>query len=516
MAMQVVTLHAFRAVTRYGEQRAFPTMKPGSDMALQLRSSSRQLWQTLSSIKTGVILLIVVVLVSAAGTLILQRPMTEPDEMQRAYSPRMLRFLDAAGLTDVFHSWWFVLLLVLVSLSIVAASLQRFPNSWRFFSRPYKRPDESFRRALATQAQFSIPDQEIGLVAAEHAFKKMGFKPERVVENNRTTLFAERHRVSHLAVYFVHASLLLIFAGWIIDGVFGWRGAVTLVPGQQVSQLDISEGRTRQLPFILRCDGAGQENYADGTPKRWWSKLAVIENGREITRKEIVVNDPLVYRSVRFYQASYGETGDFDTLKLLAIPKAANRQSSTIILDSHQEATLDSQTRLRVVKFIPDFVVQDGQVYSRSRELVNPAAQVELVAAAGTTTNFWVGANDEFPASQDSPYRFRLTGAQMAHFTGLQVSHEPGQWAVWAGCILMGVGLAAAFYVVHTRLWAVTVHDARGHLTLWVGGAANKNREVFQERFAQISERIQEELKQTRKEQPGAPDERRAMTLAGV
>ena len=31
----------------------------------------------------------------------------------------------------------------------------------------------------------------------------------------------------------------------------------------------------------IRCDSAGQENYADGSPKRWWSKLAVVENGKE-------------------------------------------------------------------------------------------------------------------------------------------------------------------------------------------------------------------------------------------
>ena len=76
----------------------------------------RKIWQTLSSIKTGVVLIILVVIFSAAGTVILQRPMTDPDDMQRAYSPAMLRFLDAAGLTDVFHARWFVALLILVSL----------------------------------------------------------------------------------------------------------------------------------------------------------------------------------------------------------------------------------------------------------------------------------------------------------------------------------------------------------------------------------------------------------------
>src|SRR5580704_2379605 len=138
-------------------------------MAQSLRTASRKTWQTLSSIKTGVVLIILVVIFSAAGTVILQRPMTDPDDMQRAYSPSMLRFLDSTGLTDVFHTRWFVALLILVCLSIVAASVERFPNAWRFFARPYKGPDESFRKVLPTQARIAIPgnDEERGLSATE-------------------------------------------------------------------------------------------------------------------------------------------------------------------------------------------------------------------------------------------------------------------------------------------------------------------------------------------------------------
>ena len=40
--------------------------------------------------------------------------------------------------------------------------------------------------------------------------------------------------------------------------------------------------RPRTLPFSIRCDGTGEETYADGTPKRWWSKLAVVDDRREV------------------------------------------------------------------------------------------------------------------------------------------------------------------------------------------------------------------------------------------
>ena len=285
-------------------------------MASNFRTLTRKAWQTAAAIKTGVILLILVVIFSAAGTIVLQRPVTEADEMQRAYSPQALRILDLVGLTDVFHAWWFIGLMILVSISIIAASIERFPNSWRYYARPYKYPDESFRRALHPQQILSIPDEESGLVAAERALHSMHLSPERVVREDHFSIFAERSRISEMAVYIVHTSLLLIFFGGIVDGIYGWRGTLNLNEGETSNLVEIRDGKTKALPFSIRCDEAGQENYQDGSPKKWWSKLVVVANGKEVLKKEIVVNDPLVYGGVRFYQASYGPSGKVEKLVL--------------------------------------------------------------------------------------------------------------------------------------------------------------------------------------------------------
>ncbi|HVO82443.1 MAG TPA: cytochrome c biogenesis protein ResB [Terriglobales bacterium] len=485
-------------------------------MAATLRTAVRTIWRTLSSIKTGVILLIIVVIVSAAGTVILQRPVTDPDEMQRAYSPQMLRLLDAIGLTDTFHAWWFVLLLALVSLSIVAASIQRFPNAWRFYARPYKSPDETFRKALATQKQIPIADEKYGLAAAERAFRRLHINPERVVKNDRVSLFAERNRISVMAVYIVHASLLLIFLGGIVDALYGWRGFVALTRGQQSNQVVMHDGSARMLPFAIRCDGAGQQNYADGSPKQWWSKLAVLDGGREVLDKQIVVNDPLVYRGVRFYQASYGSTGKVDKLILTASPVNGKSEPREMALGENQPVQLDSDTSVRLAEFIPDYVVGDGRVYSRSTDVDNPAAHLIVESkTTGKAINVWLPPIPGFEQNAASPYIFEAKDLQMAYFTGLEVSHEPGQWAVWAGVIVMGLGLAVVFYLVHIRFWAVPVTDARGRLSLWVGGAANKNKDVFEQRFQKLVEAVQSELK-ARSEDAALAAKEEEIELAGV
>jgi cytochrome c biogenesis protein len=472
----------------------FCSAEKGTVMAVELTRWTRKIWQTLSAIKTGVVLLITVVVIAAAGTIVLQRPVTEADEMQRAYSPQMLRFLDAIGLTDVFHAWWFVTLMLLVSVSIVAASVERFPSAWRYFARPYKYPDKNFRRALATQKQIPIPDEETGLVAAERALHQIGFKAERVVQSDHFGLFGERNRISEMAVYVVHASLLLIFFGGIVDALWGWRGFVSLTKGEQASIVALRDGTKKFLPFAVRCDGAGQENYADGSPKKWWSQLAVVENGKDLQAKQIVVNDPLVYHGVRFYQSSYGPNGKIDKLVISAKAVTGFGEKKELALGVGETASLDANTTVQLAEFFPDFVVEDGHVYNRTASIENPAAHL-LVTSKGKNLNFWLPPLEGFAENAQSPYVFEALDLKPGYFTGLEVSHEPGQWAVWAGVLLLGMGLTMVFYLAHTRFWAVPVQEANGKLILWIGGTANRNREALEERFKELAEKIEAELK---------------------
>ena len=381
-------------------------------MAAGLRSLAQKTWRVFASVETGVVLLLLLVILSAVGTVVLQRPVTRPEEMQSAYSPVALQLLDAVGLTDVFHSWWFLGLVLLVSLCIVASSIDRFPSRWRRFSSAYKHPDEGFRRTLQTQKLLSLEcaesdaraSQEQGLAAAERALESIGYNPERVTRQDQLGVFAQRHRISELAAYIVHASLLLVFLGTIVDGLWGWRGTLNLREGESSKVIEMRDGKTRTLPFSIRCDGAGEEKYPGGGTKKQWSKVAVVKTGQDVLKKEIVVNDPLVYGGVRFFQSKIGLNGSADGLT--------------------------------------------------------------------------------------------LTAGKAGYLAGLEVSYEPGQWAVWSGAVLLGIGLMLAFYVAHTRFWVVPVPDPKsGKLSLWVGGSANRNRDALERRFDRLVARIEEALK---------------------
>ena len=501
-------------------------------------------FKRLSSIRTGIFLLIVLVITAVIGTLIVQRPMARPGELERMYAPETLRVLNFFGLLDVFHSWWFTSLLALLALVIILASIERFPIAWRYFAHPYRFPDDHFVRNLPLQATVSFRSltAEEALARASEAFRRRRLKPVvstrqkstcgelaestcgELAESTRgelaesTAIFAEKYRFSRLAAYVVHTSLLMIAAGAIVDSIWGYRAFMALTPGETSQQAEYLGGTAKlSLPFAIRCDGTGQENYADGTPKRWWSRLAVLDQGKEVLTKEIAVNDPLTYRGVRFFQASYGSTGEAKQLTLAVVPREGARSAGLqalyrngagqagmhvglkpdtptekkIVLVPGVTAPLDDRgAKVMLTAFVPDFAVRGNQIVAASERPVNPFIElmVEEPKREPVTVRL-LPAQPEFAPPNPSSFQFRYEGVEMGYYTGLQLAREPGQWLIWAGCILLTVGLGMAFYFIHMRFWARPVSDDRGgppRRALWLGGSASKNREDFEVRFREL------------------------------
>jgi cytochrome c biogenesis protein len=219
----------------------------------------------------------------------------------------------------------------------------------------------------------------------------------------------------------------------------------------------------------------------------------VVENGQVTKSTEIVVNDPLVYKGIRLFQASMGQSATLRAAEIEATSGTGQPQSVQLKVGAPVQLAPD--TTLTLAKFVPDFYIQDNEVFTKSESPNNPALGF-VVNKAGQEYKAWIFPAVGNAASIDSlGLKLELKGGTLANFTGLEVSYEPGQWAVWAGCLLMGLGLVIAFYVIHMRFWVIAVHDERQGLVLWVGGAFNKNKERFEERYNALVEAITRELK---------------------
>ena len=454
----------------------------------------------LSSLKCGLILLGCLGSAVIIGTMILQRPMAQAGQIEQIYAPQTLRLLNALGLFDVFHTWWFILLLGLLGANITLASLERFPQVWRLFARPHMIADEWFVRQLPFQKDIPLGAHAPGeaLAIAGHKLSNLGYVPNRKVLD-RGTLYVEKHRPARLAPYVVHASLLIIFAGAIIDGMWGFKGFVNLTPGSEIQSVEplTTTGAARPLSFAVRCDGAGMEQYPDGSPKQYWSRLTVVENGREVVGKTIYVNDPLTYKGVRFFQASYGSSGTPRKLDLEASwsEQGAVKQQAFSLQPGAPARLGNSGAMVELKSFIPDFVLDGNQIASRSDEPRNPAIELVVTSPAGKAAEVWIFPKaPEMAPPNSTGVDFHLRSLEMEPFTGLQVAHEPGQNLIWGGCLLLTAGLMMALYMSHIRVWGVVGRDRKGRPALLLGGQPSKYRESFERRFGELASGIESAL----------------------
>ena len=458
-----------------------------------------KLLRFLSSLECGLVLLGSLGTAVIIGTMILQRPMTQEGQIEQVYAPQTVRLLNALGLFDVFHTWWFILLLGLLGANITLASLERFPQVWRLFVRPHILADEWYVRQLPFRKEiplgFHTPAEALAL--AQSKLSDLGYRP-KPKSLEKGTLYVEKHRAARLAPYIVHASLLIIFAGAIIDGLWGFKGFVNLTPGARTQSVEAmtTPGAPHNLGFTLRCDGVGMERYTDGSPKQYWSQLAVEESGREVVRKTIYVNDPLTFKGVRFFQASYAPTGTPGKLVFDASwagQDGSQHPAQRISLQPGKPARLgDSGATVELTEFVPDFVLNGNQISSRSDEPRNPAIELSVTSPGGKQAEVWIfpKAPQMAPPNQ-SGINFQLRDLEMEYMTGLQVAREPGQNLIWGGCLLLTAGLMMALYMSHVRLWGVVGRDRKGQPALLLGGQPSKYRESFERRFNELAGKLE-------------------------
>ncbi len=89
-----------------------------------LRSLPARLWRKLRSLRFALVLMVLIAVVCVVGTLVKQEPY-EPNEAIDQYGKQLGLLVGLLGLHQLYHTWWFLALLLLFALSAVACALRR-------------------------------------------------------------------------------------------------------------------------------------------------------------------------------------------------------------------------------------------------------------------------------------------------------------------------------------------------------------------------------------------------------
>jgi cytochrome c biogenesis protein len=455
-------------------------------MAKEKTASSAALgW--LASLKLTLVLFFVLAGASIIGTLLPQGAALS--ELREHFGPATASLINLLSLNNLYHSAWFSLLLLALCANLTACTADRLPKTIRLL-RSAETPFDSrklSRFSLSGSVSTDLPVDDTWPIVEKKVLEAIGRMrptgPEPPAGEGPVCAVSETGRWSSFMVYLVHMSVLIILLGALAGSLLGFKGYMNLTEGQSSSEVMPLEGeKVRELPFLVRCDKFEVSFYDTGAPKEFKSLLSIVENGREILKRSIVVNDPLTYEGITFYQASYGKT-----LKVadLVLTEADSGKEISMTLPFRQPVNIPgTDSRLMIADYQDD--------------LMGLGAAMELVCEkeGNWSSPRWILIDRPYHGNRIENYMVRVTQMDKTTYTGLEIKKDPGVWLVWAGFVLMTLSIGLTFYSSHRKLWvSIEADKKRGKTIVTLAGRASRNSQEFEEKFEALRSAIERELK---------------------
>jgi cytochrome c biogenesis protein len=488
---------------------AAPQTKPASKVSLIDRFLG-----FISSVPFGVSQLVLLIVLSMIGMLIQQQELETFRDYYNKLTPAERMVYGNLGFFNIYHVWYFNLLLLVVSLNIILASIDYFPKAWLSVRRKKLKASPTFVQSQKVKETVEAP--KVGrkelVERAVQAARAQGFKTKVTESENQTTIFAEKGVWNRFGAYYIHVGLLTIFLGGFLTSTRGVTGSMWLEPGKtdarmtkQVFNLGEINQVALDLPFEVECTDFRQrlidQNKGIETSNTldWLTSVRIKDKQTGQVQDGIVhMNKPLDYRGYRFFQASVAGGGArMIELEYKATPTDAPQK---IRLSRTEEGRLADGTRVRYVEFFCDAQFdRGGRIGLASNEYNNPAAHLEIISPNGDRREVWAFNQAFLNQTDNAPFLKttvqNLGGSQFvlkefekaSAATMLSIQRDPGSTVFYLGSAILGLALLATFLFAHQRLWIV-IEDGKAYL----GGDANRNKLGFEDRVKKIAARISE------------------------
>ncbi len=486
----------------------------------------------LSSVRFGIVQLVILVILSMIGMLVVQQNVQGFDAYYVSLTPAEKLVFGRLGFFDIYHSWYFNLLLLTLSLNIILASIDRFPSAWSYIRDPKKTATKDWLLAQAHSTEIATDGDQASVVSKlQETLRSHGFKPvvteqksteyavdaegrknfSEIIEKTSTVVFGQAGQSNRLGAYIVHVFLLTLFLGHFVALRTGFDADVRMLPGESTDQiqliqfnLDKKEKFNVQLPFSIECtdiqqrliDPNGTIDVSNTLDWRTQMKINDPEYGAFLA--DVSMNSPVNYRGYRFFQAQTIPVGNARTIKLELTPEAGGAPVYAN-LDRNGATRLADGTFVEYAEFLPDFMFGgDGQPDTRSGEYNNPVAVLFVTPPQGERTRVFAFAQklaDNMPVgAPKAGYKWRLAEFEkspLAHV--LSIKYDPYN-AAFVAWYIGGFGLCGAllfvFFFSHRRVWAYVEKDGSGQTKVVLAADTNRNQIAFGDKFNKIADDV--------------------------
>lgn len=494
-----------------------PEPRPGPQ-AMTPRELLRWSWRQLTSMRTALLLLLLLALASVPGSVVPQENLDPVRVSQwRADHPDLAVWYDRLGLFEVYSSVWFTAIYILLMASLMGCIVPRlrvYAKHWR--ARPPRTPRNLGRLPSYASRTVELPAEE----ALARAERELGrFRLARYDADGVLSVSAERGQLREAGNLLFHLSILIVLVGFAYGQLFGYKGgAIVLVGGGFTNELtqydDFSPGSLTDVddlaPLTFTVDDFDVEFRASGpeigSQSAFTAKLTYTDGSGGPKPFDLRVNHPLTTDGVDVFLIGNGYA---PIIKVTDGNGDVARNGPVVFLP--EDATFTSVGVLKAPDARPTQLGFEGWFYptygftnevgpfSSFPDALDPrivllAYQGDLGMDDGLSQNIFVldkdnleqykrpGALPDDPRGDD----LRLTlavgesaelpdGGGTVEFTGwqrwvkLQISNNPGEPVALAGVVLAFLGLMASLFIRPRRLW-VRVREEGGTTLVEVAG----------------------------------------------
>jgi cytochrome c biogenesis protein ResB len=366
--------------------------------------------KALSSSRLALVLVLVVILFSLAGAVLPQEGAMDPEDIaawQKAH-PLISDILQPAGLFHVFHSWAFLITIILLAVNTIACTALHFVGEGGFTS-------------------FKAPG----------AVEKVGF-------------------------FLLHVSLVLLFVGGFWSAATRLDGHIVLTEGQHFRESHEGYSRLVEGPlraerhqdFVLSLKAVNTKYERERYLSEVTSRIEILRQGRRVAQGAVKFNEPFQYKGMAFTQ---DRTGYSPRLQI------RDKRSKKVLLDSfvalstfrtkHGREYRDFlplpffQNRV-IVTLYPSHTIEDGNLVKTGEEPENPLL---LVESEDNTGNI-VSRNHLLAGEEAAVDNYTLRFADLRRWSAFRVVEDSGYPVV---LVALWTGLAALVlrYTADLRQW---------------------------------------------------------------
>ncbi|PAE24267.1 MULTISPECIES: cytochrome c biogenesis protein ResB [Bacillaceae] len=455
-----------------------------------------KIWNFFSSVKVGVWLIVITLIASAVGTILPQEMYIPPIMPAEEYYEDQYGWIGKLyydlGFHNLYSSWWYLILVASIGISLVICSLDRVVPLYRALKKQKVSRHESY---LQRQRVFGASQPEDTDKAFTMAKEKLKSKKYSIREENGNIL-AEKGRFSRWGPYVNHVGLIIFLIG----------GMLRFVPGMYVDKiLWIREGETKVIPetngeYYLKNDGFILEMYdkekdnevfgeaidkAGMVAKNYQSNVTLYKKqgdtvaGEEADLKkvkdyEVKVNKPLKFENFALYQVDY-KLNELNKMSFALTNKKTGEEYGDLTVDLNHpqdEYDLGNGYKAEVVSYFPDFEFdENGEPVTKSRIPNNPAFVFKMFTPDKPDGEIsFVAIRQTIEPFGDNEYKLAFKGIDTKNVSALTVRKDLTLWIIALGGVIFMIGVAQGAYWNHRRVWLRRVNGE-----VWVAGHTNKN-----------------------------------------